>query len=297
MGHMMKVRNVFIAFAVWMMATLSAFAGSAVDPLPGPTWTIQDKRAALWNVVQTCVKAASDGGNPSGTSKDANPCTKVDLADGYVIIKDNSPTKPYAFLLLPTDRITGIEDSELWVDDGPNYWRAAYENRLYVEKLLKVVLRPTQIGFAANSIYGRSQDQLHIHIGCVRPDVAALLAGNMDQLGDKQWTRLPALPGMRYTYRALLTADAALAQADPFRLLANEVYPQGSMLPHTLFMVGVTLSNGQPGFAFLDSQADDKVRSGKGVDASDWGAAEELLDDTCAIATGGGSQASQQQAR
>jgi CDP-diacylglycerol pyrophosphatase len=215
---------------------------------------------------------------------------------GYVVLKDNSPVKPYAFLLLPTDRVTGIEDSRLWVINGTNYWRAAYENRHYVEQVLKLPLRPTQVGFAANSIYGRSQDQLHIHMTCIRPDVAATLAENVGKLSDKHWTRLPPMAGKTHVYRALLTDDADLSRTDPVRLLASDIYPDGSMLAHTLFMAAVTLPDGRPGFAFLDSEADESVRHGHLSIGSNRASSEELLDDTCAIAKAGSAGQSAQAA-
>lgn len=216
-----------------------------------------------------------------------NACARVDLQTGYVVLKDYSPAKPYAFLLLPTDRITGTEDSRLWMTDTPNYWRAAYENRGYVERVLGIPLRRTQIGFAANSVYGRSQDQLHIHVTCIRPDVAKALADNVGRLSVKQWKPLPPMASKAYRYRALLTDDATLARTDPVRLLARDVLPDGSMLPHTVFMAPVTLPDGRPGFAFLDGQADEDARHGRATAASERGASEELLDDSCAIARGG----------
>jgi CDP-diacylglycerol pyrophosphatase len=327
---MMKSPGVALALALGcalgMAAALAgglALPGIAWRPLPGPTWAVVPQHGVLWNVVQQCVRQASsaDGsGSGSGSSSSSgsgsggaqpslassgisqpdkdvsrpNACARVDMQAGYVVLKDNSPVKPYAFLLLPTDRVTGIEDSRLWVINGTNYWRAAYDNRHYVEQVLKMPLRPTQIGFAANSIYGRSQDQLHIHMTCIRPDVAATLAENVGKLSDKHWTRLPPMAGRTHVYRALLTDDADLARTDPVRLLASDIYPDGSMLAHTLFMAAVTLPDGRPGFAFLDSEADESVRHGQGTIGSNRASSEELLDDTCAIAkTGGAAQSAQ----
>ncbi|WP_066641412.1 CDP-diacylglycerol diphosphatase [Bordetella sp. H567] len=268
--------------------------GAASRPVPGPGWAVMDRRGVLWTVVRQCVanapaRGAQGGGPPDGTDEVSRPnaCARVDPQAGYVVLKDHSPAKPYAFLLLPTDRVTGIEDSRLWVTGGTNYWRAAYANWRYVEKVLKRPLRRTQVGFAANSIYGRTQDQLHIHISCIRPDVAATLADHIGTLSDRHWTWLPPMAGKSYRYRALLTDDAALARTDPVRLLAGDVYPRGSMLPHTLFMAPVTLPDGRQGFAFLDSEADQDVRQGHGTAAGNHGASEELLDDSCAIGRGG----------
>jgi CDP-diacylglycerol pyrophosphatase len=282
MGRMMNMRNVLMALAIGWSAMMAAVADTEqanTYPWPGPAWTVQPKRNGLWGVVQQCV-AAARGARPPGGSQ-AGPCEKVDLQNGYVILKDNSADKPYGFLLLPTASVTGIEDPHLWVLAGPNYWKLAYENRLYVARTLKRQVPATQIGFAANSIYGRSQDQLHIHIGCVQPAVAKLLSSHMNELSDRFWTWLPRMLGQEYQYRALLIDDAALAKTDPFRVLANDVYPNGAMVRHTMFMVAVTLPNGQPGFAILDNQAGGDVRHGHMAADSDWGSAEDLLDYKC----------------
>lgn len=313
MGRTVRPRNISIVLALALALALTlaaamdrAVAGASAPraearPLPGATWTVTERRGILWEVVRHCLRAAltrrgaggaegSDRPGATGADDDVsrpNACARVDVDGGYVVLKDNSPAKPYAFLLLPTDRLTGIEDARLWIVAGVNYWRAAYENWRYVEKVLKLPLLRTQVGFAANSIYGRTQDQLHIHITCIRPDVAATLADRIGTLSDKRWTWLPPMAGSSYAYRAILTDDAALARTDPVRLLARDVYPDGSMLPHTLFMAPVTLPDGRPGFAFLDSEAGQDVRHGHGTAASNRGASEELLDDTCAIAKSG----------
>ncbi|WP_156774130.1 CDP-diacylglycerol diphosphatase [Bordetella bronchialis] len=310
----MQARNLPIVAMFLLAAMLPALpAGAApqaaVRPVPGPGWTVQESRGVLWQVVRQCVRTAQhrgvpaqdkdDGARPAGAADGAeapgapyaaadvsrpNACARVDLPGGYMVLKDHSPSKPYAFLLLPTDPVTGIEDSRLWVTGGPNYWRAAYENRGYVEKVLKRPLHRTQFGFAANSIYGRSQDQLHIHITCLRPDVAATLARSVGRLSGTHWTLLPPMAGRGHRYRALLSDDATLARTDPARLLASDVYPDGSMLPHTLFMAPVTLADGRPGFVFLDGEADQDARHGRASAASNRGVSEELLDNSCAIA-------------
>ncbi|ARP84034.1 hypothetical protein CAL12_26605 [Bordetella genomosp. 8] len=284
----MRVRR--WAVFLWMTVAAATRPGvakelSVPDPLPGPGWTITERRGVLWKVVQGCVRAAQAGAMvPADEIGRPNACARVDLRAGYVVLKDNSPAKPYAFLLLPTDRITGVEDPRLWMTGTPNYWRAAYENRGYVEKVLGMPLERTQIGFAANSVFGRTQDQFHIHVTCIRPDVAAALAREVGILSDRRWNWLPPLAGKTYRYRGLLTDDATLARTDPVGLLARDVYPDGSMMPHTLFMAPVTLPDGKPGFVFLDGEADENARHGRPTPTGDRGASEELLDDRCAIA-------------
>ncbi|ANN77495.1 CDP-diacylglycerol diphosphatase [Bordetella flabilis] len=287
---MMRIRNGLVALALSMTATAwtAAYADTDPNPWPGPAWKVDAKRGVLWKVVQACLQASNDprqpgnGGNSGsgGGAAASNPCAKVDVPNGYVILKDNNPSSPYEFLLLPTASVTGIEDSRLWVLDGPSYWQYAYENRHYVTDLLKPP-KTARIGFAANSIYGRSQDQLHIHIGCVQPQVITVLSRHMDELSATQWTWLPRMLNRKYQYRALLVDQKSLSVTDPFRALAGDVAPDGSMLRHTLFMTAVTLPKGQPGFVLLDTEADDDVRHGRGKEGSNWGSAAELLDLAC----------------
>jgi CDP-diacylglycerol pyrophosphatase len=69
---------------------------------------------ALWLVVHDlCVPDQRQFGSPS-------PCIEVDLAAGYVILK--APGGPTHFLLVPTARVTGIEDHTILASDAPNYW-------------------------------------------------------------------------------------------------------------------------------------------------------------------------------
>ena len=66
-----------------------------------------------------------------------------------------------------------------------NYFADAWQAREYVSGALHEVLPRDDIGLAINSLRGRSQDQLHIHIDCIRPDVRAALHKNEASLGSK----------------------------------------------------------------------------------------------------------------
>jgi CDP-diacylglycerol pyrophosphatase len=141
----------------------------------------------------------------------------VDQDRGYAILKDLE--HPTQFILVPTARVTGIEDPKLLAPDAPNYWELSWENRHLLERRIGRPLPREAIGLAVNSIYGRSQDQLHIHIDCVRPDVARSVAAQRDRIGH-EWRPLAAnLAGGRYFVRWISEKD--LAANDPFKLLAE----------------------------------------------------------------------------
>ena len=127
----------------------------------------ETNRDALWKVVDSvCVPDMRLRGSPA-------PCAQVDLRRGFVVMKD-IPGRAQV-LLIPTRHITGIEDPQLLSPAGPNYWQAAWDARGSFEQRLGRRVPREAIGLAINSALSRTQDQLHIHVACLRPDVAAML--------------------------------------------------------------------------------------------------------------------------
>ena len=166
---------------------------------------------ALWHVVHDlCVTDMKISGLPA-------PCVAVDLKGGYAVLKDiRGQTE---LLLIPTRRITGIESPNLLEPGGPNYWQAAWQARDLFEKRVGRPVPREDVALAINSIYGRTQDQLHIHIDCVRPDVARALKADQSAIG-LRWSALRVkFSGHRYRVRRLRGAD--LGARDPFLLLAD----------------------------------------------------------------------------
>lgn len=219
---------------------------------------------ALWDIVHgRCVPAAERGG---GTG----PCVQVDLDGRYAVLKDRVGIGQY--LLIPTDRLAGIESPELIEPDIPNYWRAAWEARHFLIEAVHAPLAREEIGLAINSSSGRSQDQLHIHIDCMDPAVVASLKAWRAEIGPR-WSDLPD-PLMSHGYRALLLAEDDLRDTDPFKLLYEDVRRRGdAMADQTLLMTGVTLADGRPGLILLNDE----------VGWEDSASAEDLLDHRCAL--------------
>ena len=131
-------------------------------------------RDALWQIVSTmCVPDQTQNHDP-------RPCAQVELQDGgargFAILKDlRGETQ---FLLIPTARISGIESPLVLAPDAANYFADAWEARSYVNDALHKTLPPDDISLAINSAESRSQDQLHIHVDCVRSDVFEALHAN-----------------------------------------------------------------------------------------------------------------------
>src|ERR1700742_3584367 len=89
----------------------------------------------------------------------------------YIILKDNAPQKPQGFLLIPVQPVTGVEDEKIFASPFVDLWSSAW---LWSEKYPGKSAEVT--GLAINSALARTQNQLHIHISCVLPDVAKALS-------------------------------------------------------------------------------------------------------------------------
>ena len=127
---------------------------------------------------------------------------------------------------------------------------------------------------AINSVFSRSQNQLHIHVDCVRSDVRRILAENEAAIG-ATWARLPVnLAGQWWKVRRLAGED--LGDRNPFALLVRgDPGAARRMSRETLAVIGATFSDGSPGF-YLLSDHEDLVHN-------DAGFAEGLLDHGCAV--------------
>lgn len=203
----------------------------------------------LWEIVHgKCVPDQRAHGAPA-------PCALVDLADGeqrgHAVLKDING--PYQYLLIPTGRVGGIESPELLAADAPRYFVAAWEARSFVEQGYGKPLPREALSLAINSVYARSQNQLHIHIDCVRSDVREALHAQLPRIG-MSWAPLDvALSG--HHYRAMRVSEARFMQLNPFALLGNPA-DAAEMGRHTLVAVGATFEDGTPGFVLLDDRAD-----------------------------------------
>lgn len=202
----------------------------------------------LWQIVhEQCVPDQREHGAPA-------PCVQVELADGeargYAVLKDING--PYQYLLIPTGRLGGIESPELLAAGAPRYFAAAWAARRYVEQGYGRPLPREALSLAINSKFGRSQNQLHIHVDCLRSEVRETLRAQLPKIGSA-WVRLE-VPLSGHYYRAMRLPEQQFLQANPFALLGE---PGGEeMARHTLVAAGMTFEDGSPGFILLDDRAD-----------------------------------------
>jgi CDP-diacylglycerol pyrophosphatase len=243
---------------------LASCAGQAPSLPPPPA---HPHGQALWRIIHDqCVPDQRANGDPA-------PCELVSMPDGeargYVILKDRTGVAQY--LVMPTAKITGIEDPALLAPGATNYFARAWGARRFVEARLGHTLDRSQISVAVNSPYGRSQDQLHLHVDCLDGYVgAALRTADIPQNG--RWTRID-LKGHAYRVR-WLKDEQTLEAVNPFKLLAKSIPGGGrAMGAWSLALVGARTADGVAGFYLLADRADPA--------SGDRGSAEELQDHAC----------------
>jgi CDP-diacylglycerol pyrophosphatase len=221
----------------------------------------------LWQIVHDqCVPDQQQHGDPK-------PCAEVDLAGGFAVLKDISGASQ--FLLIPTTEIGGIEDPSLLAPLARNYFAEAWQARGFVEKALGHAMPRDMLSLAINSASGRTQDQFHIHLDCIRADVRDTLLRERPNIGWR-WSLLKT-PLAGRQYRAMRVTGSALFGHNPFKLPAWGVPgAHADMGQHTLVVVGMVFGGKVPGFVILDDHAD--------LAHGDWGSGEELQDHGCALA-------------
>jgi CDP-diacylglycerol pyrophosphatase len=210
-------------------------------------------------------------------SHDPAPCQAVRIEGGedrgYAVLKDLVGATQ--FLLIPTRRLTGIEDPAVLAPGAANYFADAWSAIGVVGARTHADLPREDLSLAINAVAGRSQDQLHIHMDCVRADVRDALRRVAGSIGAAWAPLVEAVGGRRYL--AMRVDGEALDAANPFRLLADGVPGAANeMGRHTLVVVGMIFTGGAPGFIVLDDRSD-PLRG-------DFGNGESLQDHDCAVA-------------
>ena len=180
----------------------------------------RDNPNILWQIIsQQCVPNQQKNNDPT-------PCSKVDLTERYVLFKDNRG--PYHDLIMPVDKITGIESPLLQQENVKPYFYQAWENRAALSEEFGKPINDQLLALTINSKYGRSQNQLHIHLACLNPKVYKTLQKEMSQI-DQTWKPLSEnLVGHQYLARKLAGTD--LRKEDPFKLLQRYADKQGNSI-------------------------------------------------------------------
>jgi CDP-diacylglycerol pyrophosphatase len=229
-GGIFGLRSALLAVAA--LATFSAAA--AVE-----------NRGALWGVVQMCrINYEITGA--------AFPCLEANVEDGarhgYVILRP--PVGDPDLILSPTRKISGVEESGLAAEDAPNYFDMAWSARSILAHGGGEPPGREDVGLAVNSELARTQDQLHIHIGCLSKDVKQSLALVAPELSPSRWRRLSVtIRGMQFWARTI--GQDSLASVNPFRVVAESLPEAGADRGAVTIVVAGAGSAGRADFVLL----------------------------------------------
>jgi len=245
-----SLAKLFVLFSI-----LFAFAAQAS--------TIGEKRNALWRIVEICIA----NHELTGASF---PCLKVNMTDGiehgYAILRP--PFGKQDTILTPTIKIAGIEDPSLQAADAPNYFEDAWNARGFLSDGADKPLARDDVGLVVNSRLSRTQDQLHIHLGCLSAEAKRTLQTIAPQLSETHWLPLKRpIRGLAFWGRRL--DQDTLVGINPFRIVADDIRGNVSMGPLTIVVAGYLPAEGRGGFIILVAQS--------GPD----NAGEEVLDFSC----------------
>jgi CDP-diacylglycerol pyrophosphatase len=201
---------------------------------------------------------------------DPGPCVSVTLrgkgpaADGFVVLADRKGGAH--FLLIPTRTISGIESPEARAHGALNYFESAWEAREVLTGVAGHGVPRGAVGMAVNQVHSRSQDQLHIHLSCLRRSVYETLHTQASLIGNR-WSPLN-MNG--FEYQAIRVMGRNLSARNPFEVLADRLPgAKNAMGDFTLLVAGMEFKEG-PGFALV---------AGSSVPG-----AELMLDSSCEVA-------------
>jgi CDP-diacylglycerol pyrophosphatase len=210
----------------------------------------------LWQLVhEQCVVHARAKETPT-------PCVDVvmDGEDaqaaeeaGSAILKDRRGV--LQFLLIATRRSSGVEDPRLLGEDAPPYWVRAWAARRFMSELYGSPVPREAVSLAINSTWSRSEDQLHIHVSCVRADIRAHLS-SVGSTVSESWAPLDGgWMGHPLWVRRIFAED--LSGVDPFRDVADHVPgARDSMGRFGIAVVGARFSDGRSGFFLVADPVD-----------------------------------------
>jgi CDP-diacylglycerol pyrophosphatase len=249
----------WLSLAASLGVATALLIASALGALP-PIGTSRD---ALREIVQEqCMPHFRAQHDPS-------PCLSLEVAPdgaGYALLADRKGGAH--LLLIATSTVSGIESDALRSPSTPDYFRAAWAARGQLAARAGRALPRETVGLAINPPRARSQDQLHIHIECLRDEVARALRSDAPLLSE-HWT-VRDIAGARYEVRRLGGAEPE--GPTPFEILdVDPPEPGRTRRDFTLVLAGMQYADG-PGFALL---------------AGTQRAGELLLDASCAIAATG----------
>jgi CDP-diacylglycerol pyrophosphatase len=199
-------------------------------------------RNSLWLVVQTCAANHDLTGAPF-------PCLSVtpssDARDGYVVLR--APVDADT-IWSPTRKVVGLEDPALRGPKATGYFLDAWNSRAFAPGLGGGRAVRTVV-LAINSASARSQDQLHIHMGCAAPRAERWAADAMSRLSDDRWTPIDArVSGRQLWGRRVIHDD--LEHFNPF-VLTEELASANAMPLSNILIAVIGIRSDDDRYHFL----------------------------------------------
>lgn len=99
-------------------------------------------------------------------------------APAYIVMKDSTPNKNAAWILMPAANVTGVEDPAVFNPPIADLWNDAWTE--WKQHLSSFIPNPA---IGVNSQCQRSQDLLHLHLSCVSKFVRQSLAAHDATIG------------------------------------------------------------------------------------------------------------------
>lgn len=263
-----NLRTAILASAAFLLAVAAGARGSTHTPRKeGADLVPGAGRDALRETIQNqCLVNWRARHDPS-------PCERIVLADakresaGYAVIEAAKGGAHY--LLVPVQTMAGTDSGELLDPDLPNFFAEAWAARDLLSKYVGHAVPRTAVGLALNTAREREQNQFHLHLECLRPEVADMLHAAAAGVTGR-WSPV-SVSGS--TYQAMRIADPNLDAINPFELVAKlSLDAKHHLENYTVLVAGMQYSDGA-GFVIL---------AGTGPTA------ELLLDPGCTVAGGGG---------
>lgn len=255
------MRPTFLATALLLLATASGAARADRD--------------ALWKIIDTrCVPAVATHPLPP-------PCARVELPaeghQGWATMKDRRGVLQY--LLLPTAKISGIESPALLNADTPNFFAQSWRSRDLLDRLRGQPLPREAVSLALNPIRRRSQDQLHVHISCVRPELLARLSADEADISPA-WSPLRG-GWLNHAWFVRRVDGETLDGVNPITDVAAHLPGAAEDMGGIgISVVATTFKSGRPGFVLMATRWNPDDRTS--------GSAEhDVQDHDCVILNGG----------